>query len=228
MAGSSTAGRCVGERPLPRLQQDIIAELAAAEGPRTSAILASLSDHPDYKARRSAVNRTLNALERKGYARWEDKFPHDGDWEGYEWFITDSGREARAELEAARTAASEYEETGRCRDIHGTEIKVGNTMSVVIIDVAGGGAIKLGPGERDGFDKLYLAAETRAEAWNAAQRDQESRLAAADAVFKAEALKAELDAAKDYLRLLKDDWDTCRSIGATQRAERNAIEGIGT
>ena len=30
------------------------------------------------------------------------------------------------------------------------------------------------------------------------------------------------------LRLLKDDWDTCRSIGATQRAERNAIEGWGS
>lgn len=60
------------------------------------------------------------------------------------------------------------------------------------------------------------------------QRDQASRLAAADSVFAADALKAELDAAKEYLKLLKDDWDTCRSIGATQRATRNAIEGWGT
>ena len=60
------------------------------------------------------------------------------------------------------------------------------------------------------------------------QRDQASRLEAAALVFTAEALKAELDAAKESLRLLKDDWDTCRSIGATQRAERNAIEGYGS
>jgi len=60
------------------------------------------------------------------------------------------------------------------------------------------------------------------------QRDQASRLAAADLVFTADALKAEMDAAKESLRLLKDDWDTCRSIGATQRAERNAIEGWGS
>jgi hypothetical protein len=60
------------------------------------------------------------------------------------------------------------------------------------------------------------------------QRDQASRLAAAESVFHAETLKAELDAAKESLRLLKDDWDTCRSIGATQRAERNAVEGYGS
>jgi hypothetical protein len=60
------------------------------------------------------------------------------------------------------------------------------------------------------------------------QRDQSSRLEAADAVFMAEALKAELEAARRSLELLKDDWDTCRSIGATQRAERNAVEGIGS
>ena len=60
------------------------------------------------------------------------------------------------------------------------------------------------------------------------QRDQASRLAAAAAVFTADALKAELDAARESLRLLKDDWDTCRSIGATQRAEKSAIEGYGS
>ena len=60
------------------------------------------------------------------------------------------------------------------------------------------------------------------------QRDQASRLDAAGLVYAADALKAELDAAKESLRLLKDDWDTCRSIGATQRAEKNAIEGYGS
>ncbi len=60
------------------------------------------------------------------------------------------------------------------------------------------------------------------------QRDQSSRLAAADAVFAAEALRAVLEAARESLKLLKDDWDTCRSIGATQRAEKNAIEGYGS
>lgn len=60
------------------------------------------------------------------------------------------------------------------------------------------------------------------------QRDQASRLAAAGAVFAADAMRAELDAAKETLRLLKDDWDTCRSINANERAERNAIEGYGS
>jgi hypothetical protein len=59
------------------------------------------------------------------------------------------------------------------------------------------------------------------------QRDQSSRLAAADAVFKAEALKAVLEAARESLKLLKDDWDTCRSINTNQRAEKNATEGYG-
>ena len=82
-------------------------------------------------------------------------------------------------------------------------------------------------------DAVKIATVVRAEEFMSAdgpqqQRDQASRLAAAGAVFTADALKAELDAAKESLRLLKDDWDTCRSIGATQRAEKNAIEGYGT
>lgn len=60
------------------------------------------------------------------------------------------------------------------------------------------------------------------------QRDQSSRLAAAEAVFKAEALKAILEAARKSLELLKDDWDTCRSINTNQRAEKNAVEGYGS
>jgi len=59
-------------------------------------------------------------------------------------------------------------------------------------------------------------------------RDQASRLAAAEANFNTDCLRAELDAARDSLRLLKDDWDTCRSVGASQRAEKNAIEGYGS
>ena len=58
-------------------------------------------------------------------------------------------------------------------------------------------------------------------------RTQASKLAAADAVFAAEALKSELEAARESLKLLKDDWDTCRSINTNQRAEKNAIEGYG-
>lgn len=84
----------------------------------------------------------------------------------------------------------------------------------------------------DVAEATKVATVVRAEEFMSAegpqqQRDQASRLAAAGAVFATEALKAELDAAREYLRLLKDDWDTCRSIGATQRAERNAIEGWG-
>ena len=82
-------------------------------------------------------------------------------------------------------------------------------------------------------EAVKIATIVRAEEFMSAegpqqQRDQASRLAAAPCVFAADALRAELDAAKDYLRLLKDDWDTCRSVGATQRAERNAIEGYGS
>lgn len=87
--------------------------------------------------------------------------------------------------------------------------------------------------QTDVAEAVKVATIVRAEEFMSAdgpqqQRDQASRLAAAGAVFAADALKAELDAAKEVLRLLKDDWDTCRSIGATQRAERNAIEGYGS
>ena len=60
------------------------------------------------------------------------------------------------------------------------------------------------------------------------QRDQASRLAAALDTFTAEALKAELEAARESLKLLKDDWDTCRSINSNVRAEKSAIEGYGS
>ena len=87
--------------------------------------------------------------------------------------------------------------------------------------------------QTDVADAVRIATIVRAQEFMTAegpqqQRDQASRLAAAGLVYAADALKAELDAAKESLRLLKDDWDTCRSIGATQRAERNAIEGYGS
>jgi len=58
-------------------------------------------------------------------------------------------------------------------------------------------------------------------------RTQASKLAAADDVFAADAAKAAVEAAREYLGLLKDDWDTARSINANSRAKRNALEGIG-
>ena len=56
---------------------------------------------------------------------------------------------------------------------------------------------------------------------------QASKLAAADDVFGAEVLKATLEAARESLKLLKDDWDTTRSINTNQRAVANATEGYG-
>ena len=58
-------------------------------------------------------------------------------------------------------------------------------------------------------------------------RTQASKLEAADDVFAAEALKGTLEAAREYLGLPKDDWDTARSINANSRAKRSAIEGMG-
>jgi hypothetical protein len=59
------------------------------------------------------------------------------------------------------------------------------------------------------------------------ERTQTAKLAAAGAVFQADVAKAKVDACKASMEVLKDDWDTCRSIGANERAERSAIEGIG-
>jgi hypothetical protein len=76
------------------------------------------------------------------------------------------------------------------------------------------------------------ATKTRAHAFlNTAgtqdYRTQASKLAAADDVLAADAARAVLDAAREYLGLLKDDWDTARSINANSRARRNALEGMG-
>lgn len=60
------------------------------------------------------------------------------------------------------------------------------------------------------------------------ERTQVAKLAAAEAEFKADVAKAALDACKAAMDLLKDDWDTARSINANERAEKSAIEGWGS
>lgn len=60
------------------------------------------------------------------------------------------------------------------------------------------------------------------------ERTQASKLTAADAEFVLDAAKAALDACKESMSLLKDDWDTCRSINANERAEKSAVEGFGS
>jgi hypothetical protein len=60
------------------------------------------------------------------------------------------------------------------------------------------------------------------------ERTQEAKLAAADAEFQVDTAKAALDACKAAMKVLEDDWDSCRTIAADQRAKRNAFEGIGT
>ena len=86
---------------------------------------------------------------------------------------------------------------------------------------------------KDVADAVKTATEVRAREFLGCegpqqQRDQSSRLAAAPYVFVADALRAELEAARESLKLLKDDWDTCRTINANTRADKNAIEGYGS
>ena len=77
------------------------------------------------------------------------------------------------------------------------------------------------------------AVTTRAKAFLAhvgpqEERMQVAKLAAADAEFALDAAKSALDACKESMSLLKDDWDTCRSINANERAQKNALEGFGS
>ena len=86
---------------------------------------------------------------------------------------------------------------------------------------------------KDVADAVKTATEVRAREFLSCegpqqQRDQSSRLAAAPYVFTAEALRAEVEAARESLKLLKDDWDTCRTINANERAVRSATEGYGS
>lgn len=77
-----------------------------------------------------------------------------------------------------------------------------------------------------------IAEKTKARAQLEAQgtvedRKATGRLVSADAFFEVACAEAVADAALTELYLLKDDWETCRSIGANERAEKNATEGIG-
>jgi hypothetical protein len=60
------------------------------------------------------------------------------------------------------------------------------------------------------------------------ERTQEAKLAAAEAEFQVDVAKGALDACKAAMKVLEDDWDSCRTIAADQRAKRNAFEGIGS
>ena len=60
------------------------------------------------------------------------------------------------------------------------------------------------------------------------ERTQTAKLAAVDAVFAMDVAKGDLKACEVSMDILKDDWDPCRSIGANERAQRNAAEGFGS
>ena len=60
------------------------------------------------------------------------------------------------------------------------------------------------------------------------ERTQVAKLAAANAVFAMDAAKGQVDGCKASMDILKDDWDTCRSAGANERAVRSATEGFGS
>ena len=62
----------------------------------------------------------------------------------------------------------------------------------------------------------------------AEDRKAQGRLDSAEAFFKVACAEAVAEAAYNSMFVLRDDWDTCRSIGANERAEKNAIEGIGS
>jgi uncharacterized protein (DUF2141 family) len=70
--------------------------------------------------------------------------------------------------------------------------------------------------------KAFLEAEGQPT-----ERTQVAKRAAAEAEFQVDAAKAALDACKAAMKVLEDDWDSCRTIAADQRAKRNAFEGIG-
>ena len=60
------------------------------------------------------------------------------------------------------------------------------------------------------------------------QRKQVGKKAGAEAVRLVEVAKGELEACRERLGILKDDWDTCRSANSNERAERSATDGFGS
>ena len=79
-------------------------------------------------------------------------------------------------------------------------------------------------------DAVKLKARTQLEAQEKTVEDRKARAAleSAEAFFEAEVADVVVDACVKSLFVLKDDWDTCRSIGANERADRNATEGFGS
>jgi hypothetical protein len=75
-------------------------------------------------------------------------------------------------------------------------------------------------------EKAKARAQLEAEG-TVEDRKAKGRLDSADAFFDVACAQAVAEAAYAELFILRDDWDTCRSIGANERAEKNAIEGIG-
>ena len=59
-------------------------------------------------------------------------------------------------------------------------------------------------------------------------RKARGRLASAIPFFDVACAEAVAEAAYSELFLLKDDWETARSIGTNERAEKNATEGFGS
>jgi len=59
------------------------------------------------------------------------------------------------------------------------------------------------------------------------ERTQAAKLAAAEAELQVDVAQAALAACKAAMGVLEDDWDSCRTIAADQRAKRSAVEGVG-
>jgi len=60
------------------------------------------------------------------------------------------------------------------------------------------------------------------------ERTQEAKLAAAEAELQVDVAGAALAACKAAMKVLEDDWDSCRTIAADQRAKRSSFEGFGS
>ena len=60
------------------------------------------------------------------------------------------------------------------------------------------------------------------------ERTQEAKLAAAEAELQVDVAGAALAACKAAMKVLEDDWDSCRTIAADQRAKRSSFEGVGS
>ena len=59
-------------------------------------------------------------------------------------------------------------------------------------------------------------------------RKADAVLKSADDLFAAEVADVLVGACEKSMYVLKDDWDTARSITANERAEKSAIEGFGS